>query len=233
MNYSKVPTKLAELCESINNRRKALSKTDLIECYNLSFDAHFQLVTIHPWADGNGRMCRLLMNQLQFEFGILPTNISKDRKAEYIEVLIATRESGDIEIFRNFMFDEHLRNLEQMINNYQVSMQKNGIEAGNDVRVNVRVNLTSREGAITELISHDDRITIAQLADALHVNERTIRRDILSLKERGVLNRIGLIRMEYGRLKCSSTIDQSEHSSYSSPKEDLKSSIKSCFPCEL
>lgn len=122
MNYSKVPTKLAELCESINNRRKALSKTDLIECYNLSFDAHFQLVTIHPWADGNGRMCRLLMNQLQFEFGILPTNISKDRKAEYIEVLIATRESGDIEIFRNFMFDEHLRNLEQMINNYQVSM---------------------------------------------------------------------------------------------------------------
>ena len=68
MNYSKVPTKLAELCESINQRRKAFSKTNVIECYKLSFDAHFHLVTIHPWADGNGRMSRLLMNQLQFEF---------------------------------------------------------------------------------------------------------------------------------------------------------------------
>ena len=79
MNYSKVPTKLAELCDNINQRRKSLSKTDIIECYKLSFDAHFHLVTIHPWADGNGRMSRLLMNQLQFEFGIIPSNINKEQ----------------------------------------------------------------------------------------------------------------------------------------------------------
>lgn len=87
MNYSKVPTKLAELCESINQRRKALSKTNVIECYKLSFDAHFHLVTIHPWADGNGRMSRLLMNQLQFEFEIIPTNINKDHKADILNLL--------------------------------------------------------------------------------------------------------------------------------------------------
>ena len=121
MNYSKVPTKLAELCENINQRRKSLSKTDIIECYKLSFDAHFHLVTIHPWADGNGRMCRLLMNQLQFEYGIVPSNINKDCKAEYIEALIATRENDDIELFHNFMFDEHIRNLEQTIRNYRDS----------------------------------------------------------------------------------------------------------------
>lgn len=48
-------------------------------------------------------MCRLLMNQLQFEFGINPSYINKDRKAEYIEALIATRESDDIDLFRNFI----------------------------------------------------------------------------------------------------------------------------------
>ena len=128
MNYSKVPTKLAELCESINQRRKAFSKTNVIECYKLSFDAHFHLVTIHPWADGNGRMSRLLMNQLQFEFGIIPTNINKDHKAEYIESLIATRENDDIEPFHNFMFDEHIRNLEQTIRNYQASIEDEGLE---------------------------------------------------------------------------------------------------------
>lgn len=67
-------------------------------------------------------MSRLLMNQLQFELGVIPTNINKDRKAEYIEALVATRESENLEVFRNFMFDEHIRNLAQMIHNYQTSI---------------------------------------------------------------------------------------------------------------
>lgn len=40
MNYSKVPTKLAELCESINLKRKTLSKADIIECYKLRASMH-------------------------------------------------------------------------------------------------------------------------------------------------------------------------------------------------
>lgn len=74
-------------------------------------------------------------------------------------------------------------------------MEEDGIKAGNDIRVNVpvnvRANLTSRKWAIIELIARDECITMTQLAAVLHVNERTIQRDILSLKERGVLNRIG------------------------------------------
>ncbi len=97
MNYSKVPTKLAELCESINQRRKALSKTNVIECYKLSFDAHFHLVTIHPWADGNGRMSRLLMNQLQFEFEIIPTNINKDHN---VGINVGINEQRVLELIR-------------------------------------------------------------------------------------------------------------------------------------
>ena len=106
---------------------------------DLSFDVHFHLVTIHPWADGNGRMSRLLMNQLQFEFGIILININKEHKAKYIEALIATRENDDMETFRNFMFDEHIRNLEQMIHNYQSSIADEGIQTDNDVPVNVPI----------------------------------------------------------------------------------------------
>ena len=73
------------------------------ELYRVTFDAHYNLVTIHPWADGNGRMARLVMNMLQFEFGLIPAKILKDDKEEYIKSLIATREEEDLNIFRNFM----------------------------------------------------------------------------------------------------------------------------------
>lgn len=183
MNYSKVPTKLAELCESINQRRKALSKTNVIECYKLSFDAHFHLVTIHPWADGNGRMSRLLMNQLQFEFGIIPTNINKDHKAEYIESLIATRENDDIEPFHNFMFDEHIRNLEQTIRNYQASIEDEGLEPRVDVGIN--------EQRVLELIRINNRITAKEIAESLSVSLRQGERIMAALKEKGLIKRVG------------------------------------------
>ena len=187
MNYSKVPTKLAELCESINQRRKALSKTNVIECYKLSFDAHFHLVTIHPWADGNGRMSRLLMNQLQFEFGIIPTNINKDHKAEYIESLIATRENDDIELFHNFMFDEHIRNLEQTIRNYQASIEDEGLEPRVDVGINVGIN----EQRVLELIRINNRSTAKEIAESLSVSLRQGERIMAALKEKGLIKRVG------------------------------------------
>ena len=187
MNYSKVPTKLAELCESINQRRKALSKTNVIECYKLSFDAHFHLVTIHPWADGNGRMSRLLMNQLQFEFGIIPTNINKDHKAEYIESLIATHENDDIEPFHNFMFDEHIRNLEQTIRNYQASIEDEGLEPRVDVGINVGIN----EQRVLELIRINNRITAKEIAESLSVSLRQGERIMAALKEKGLIKRVG------------------------------------------
>lgn len=186
-NYSKVPAKLAELCESINNRRKTLSKTNIIECYKLSFDAHFHLVTIHPWADGNGRMSRLLMNQLQFEFGIIPTNINKDRKAAYIEALVATRENDDLELFRHFMFDEHIRNLEQMIHNYRVSIEDEGTSLCPDVGINVDTN----ERLALELIRANNRITAKEVSASLSVSLRQGERIMAALREKGLIRRVG------------------------------------------
>ena len=83
----------AAFCQELNQRRKAIDPADVAAVYDLSFWAHYELVTIHPWADGNGRTCRLLMNLLQWEFDVLPTKVLKEDKAEYIQALIDTRES--------------------------------------------------------------------------------------------------------------------------------------------
>ena len=109
MNFQKVPAKLEEFCKQLNQRRSELSNLDdMIAKYLFSFDAHYQLVTIHPWVDGNGRMSRLVMNHLQYEFGLVPVKIVKEDKAEYIQALIDSREQESLEPFREFMVEEHI-----------------------------------------------------------------------------------------------------------------------------
>ena len=65
LSYQKVPAKLQEFCDWLNAQRKR--PMSLSERYDFSFEAHYRLVTIHPWVDGNGRMARLVMNHIQFE----------------------------------------------------------------------------------------------------------------------------------------------------------------------
>ena len=125
MDYRKVPMKLEELCNHINQRREALIKSpNAIDAYLLSFDAHYILVTIHPWVDGNGRMSRLIMNHLQFEFGLVPAKIIKEDKAQYIEALNESREEEAMAPFQKFMLKEHTQNLRNEIFEYRKSMEE-------------------------------------------------------------------------------------------------------------
>ena len=118
MSYLKVPERLSAFCKELNKRRKSINPSDVSAVYDLSFWAHYKLVTIHPWADGNGRTCRLLMNLLQWEFGVLPTKVLIEDKAAYIQALIDTREAEDIDIFQNCMARLHAQHLQTDIDQY-------------------------------------------------------------------------------------------------------------------
>jgi len=133
MNYQKVPAKLEELCKQLNQRRgELLNLDDVVAKYLLSFDAHYQLVTIHPWVDGNGRMSRLVMNHLQYEFGLVPVKIVKEDKAEYIQALVDSREQESLEPFRKFMVEEHIRNISKEIEEYKKSQEDDPIKVTPD-----------------------------------------------------------------------------------------------------
>lgn len=118
MSYTKVPQKLVEFCTELNRRRKALDRNDLCAIYELSIWAHYELVTIHPWADGNGRTSRLLMNLLQMEHGALPIKILKEDKAEYIQALIDTREQDNVSIFVDSVIAMHINHLQDEVARY-------------------------------------------------------------------------------------------------------------------
>ena len=121
MDYKKVPEKVELLCEEINKR---LYYNNLEEIYNHSFDAHFNLATIHPWVDGNGRTSRLLMNYIQFYHDLVPTKIYKEDKGEYIGALEKSRELGTTAPFRIFMANQHLKTVCQEINDHKKAQKQ-------------------------------------------------------------------------------------------------------------
>jgi Fic family protein len=180
MSFNKVPMKLKEFCDKLNAQRHSSSKISLDDLYNLSFDAHYNLVTIHPWADGNGRMSRLVMNWLQFEFGLIPSRILSDEKEEYIKALVATRENDDLTIFRRYMQGVVERQLTHEIKLYQ----KNFAE-----------DLPSESGRTSEkiiaLLRENPRHTTRTLAAAVGITAKGIEKQLARLKASGKIARIG------------------------------------------
>ena len=188
MNFVKVPSKLEDFCTIINQERKRLLSTqNVIEQYRLSFDAHYRLVTIHPWADGNGRMSRLVMNQIQFEFGLVPSKVIKEDKADYIQALIESRECDESSPFCEFMFREHVKNLEIEIENYKESLD--GSRKSSQKSSQKGSQKSSQK--IIERMADNPAITTQELADELGVSRRTIAKHVKQLQMRGFVMRIG------------------------------------------
>lgn len=67
-------------------------------------DAHFKLVSIHPFVDGNGRTARLLMNLLLMEAGYPPAIIRKENRKDYITNIEKAQLGGSMTDYYIFMF---------------------------------------------------------------------------------------------------------------------------------
>ncbi len=116
-NYDKVERLTNELVAYLNKEMpKAATLEDKLK---LSFDAHFILVGIHPFYDGNGRTSRLLMNGIQHKFGLPLAIVFKEDKSLYFEALNQSRQDESKEPFYNFMFAQYGKHLKRTIDTYK------------------------------------------------------------------------------------------------------------------
>jgi len=105
-NHTKVHGLLLSLCESINSRIDNVSGEDILK---LAADMHYNLVNIHPFADGNGRVSRLFMNYICLYHDEPLIKIFTEDRKEYLDALHRTDTEKDINIFTNFICSQQIK----------------------------------------------------------------------------------------------------------------------------
>ncbi len=128
ISYDKVEPYTKKLIESLNTQMKDLSSIE--DQLRLSFSAHFDLVSIHPFYDGNGRTSRLLMNYIQQYYKLPLAIVFKEEKNEYFEALQQSRKQENTEIFQEFMSGQYQKHLQNEIAEFQKMSQGESLKLG-------------------------------------------------------------------------------------------------------
>jgi len=113
-------------------------------------EAHYRLVTIHPFVDGNGRTARLLMNLLLLMYGYPPAIIRKRDRLAYIAALEKAQLGGSKEAYETI------------------------IARAVDRSLDIYLNATRGESAIEDMDT-DELLKIGELAKAAGETVPTIR----------------------------------------------------------
>ncbi|KAF5980912.1 fic doc family [Fusarium coicis] len=67
-----VPAKMAEMCANLKND---INGKEILDPFSLAAKYSLRFVEIHPFQDGNGRMCRIILNAILFRYvGIFHLN---------------------------------------------------------------------------------------------------------------------------------------------------------------
>lgn len=91
-------------------------------------DAHFKLVSIHPFVDGNGRTARLLMNLLLMQAGYPPVIIRKEERQQYIACIEKAQLGGSLADYYSLMYEAVNRSLDIYLEALAGKEQKNVLE---------------------------------------------------------------------------------------------------------
>ncbi|HKM94846.1 MAG TPA: Fic family protein [Prolixibacteraceae bacterium] len=105
-DFKKVETLLSRFIDVVNAKIDKVEGNDIIK---LAADVHYNLVNIHPFGDGNGRVSRLMMNYIQMYHKEPLIKIFTEDRSAYIEALNETEHLSNIDIFREFVCGQQIK----------------------------------------------------------------------------------------------------------------------------
>jgi Fic family protein len=107
-NPLKVPELMRDLVDTLAGQESELHPV------TLAARAHYGLVAVHPFIDGNGRTARLLMNLLLIRASYPPALIPVTRRAEYYAALELAN-GGDLLPFETFISGQVLMGVQDLL----------------------------------------------------------------------------------------------------------------------
>lgn len=102
------PVKVPDLMKQYFEWLKEVPKDKIIQ----ACEAHYRLVSIHPFADGNGRTARLVMNLLLLTYGYPPIIVRKEDRHPYLASLESAQLGGSSDTYYQLMLEGLARSLD-------------------------------------------------------------------------------------------------------------------------
>jgi len=112
-NWRKVPELMAEF-------ESWLKKATDVHPIGLAAQAHIRVARIHPFVDGNGRTCRLLVNYILMQHGYPPALYTAGNRDAYMQALEDVERGNEEPFIRitaeatEWMLDRYLNMVEEM-----------------------------------------------------------------------------------------------------------------------
>jgi Fic family protein len=201
------PAQVGDLVESLCDKLQREQLHPLIT----SCLMHYQLAFIHPFSDGNGRVCRLwqqlILTQWHVALAYLPfSSILKDKARDYYKALRQSVPKYDATAFILFM----LRCIEDSLILESAQLQQNQlnqtlvlpdqplVDLSQFVQLKAQKVKTKASGPwyktedqILKKLKKDNRLSAKTIADELGLSSRAIEKQLAKLKAEGKLVRTG------------------------------------------
>lgn len=111
-NPLKVPDLMSDFCKMLDCRADSILK---------AIDAHYKLVEIHPFIDGNGRTARLLLAFILLRINIIPLIIQPRERKRYLDSINKRNTNGHFLQYYKYMLKQLLKTAETFETLFSIS----------------------------------------------------------------------------------------------------------------